>query len=254
MVSAKQTFLEEVNSLRLKIELGLKNKTIHINYKSKLQGLIYAMLKNEGKTKNLHDVGYRVENRPFKLFVFSDLIGESTLNHETKMLTFVTNAYFEVSSIDEDMMIILIGFLQNNSRVILDQRAIDIIDFSVINPTYKIKSDTHILSTISPVTIYKTSDKKVSYISPEDPLYTQYIIDNIEKKYAAIGWLFPKQLPTIKVVEYKKRSVYFRKSFFEAYNLVLEVSHCDDTFLQVMLKTGIGSKNSMGFGMLKDKT
>jgi CRISPR-associated endoribonuclease Cas6 len=237
--------------MRLRIELNLRDQKLHINYKSKIQGLIYNMLKKDEKTTTLHDVGYRIENRPFKLFVFSDLVGRFVLDKKTKMMTFHSNAYFEISSYDELMIIDLVHFLQDHHQVILDQKVIDIVDFEIMNEPLTLTKESLVLSTISPVTVYQTDEKRINYFSPNDDMFIEKIMDNILKKYQAVGISPPISLPEIKIIDFKKRSVYFRKTFFIAYNLNLKVSNADKQFIKIILTTGLGSKNSMGFGMLR---
>jgi len=184
--------------MRLRIELGVKGRTLHINYKSKLQGLIYYMLKRNDRTTALHDVGYRIQNRPFKLFVFSDFIGRFSL--------------------DMQVMIDLVDFLQHHYQVSLNQEILDVIDFEILYEPLNRKGAPMTFSTISPVTIYRTDGKKIHYLSPDNDLFIEKINDNILKKCQLVGINPPTNTPIIQINTFKKRSVYFRKTFFIAYN------------------------------------
>ena len=110
--------------MRLRIFLKLENKTINSNYKHHLQSLVYNMLGGDKKFNDLHDVGYRLENRPFKMFVISDIIGSFDYLNDNKILKFKTNGYFEVSSFDEDIAIKIVEYLSFNNSIFLGKSII----------------------------------------------------------------------------------------------------------------------------------
>ena len=115
-----------------------------------LQGAIYHMIKSDERSKDLHDSGTRVENRPFKLFVFSDLIGQFRYNPEKKVMNFDSNAYFEVSSIQENFMIEIVKHLQTYSDFYLGKQKFQIKDFQIIDPLIKKDKNKKTFTTISP--------------------------------------------------------------------------------------------------------
>jgi CRISPR-associated endoribonuclease Cas6 len=237
--------------MRLRIELALEGKTINMNYRSKIQGVIYSMLKHNRRTSSLHDHGHRAKNRPYKLFVFSDLIGEFDLDLVRKTMGFKTNAYFEVSSWDEQVMLTIVNHLQNHKDVLFGSTVIEIVAFQVFQES-RLRNKSHIeFITISPVTVYKTEGRKTVYLSPSEPDFFHGVHENIENKFKAIGVTSQIEEPSYKVIDFTKRSVYFRDVFSIAYNIHFVLEPISENYVRMMLTTGIGSKNSMGFGMLR---
>lgn len=235
--------------MRIRIELGLKDKSILVRYKSQLQGMIYHMIRQDDSASILHDEGYRVENRPFKLFVFSDLIGQFTYDTKIKMMHFETNAYFEVASIQVDFMIEMVKYLQNHNSVHFGKQIIDVIDVQIIEDPKIIDKASFI--TISPITVYKTNEEKTIYLSPNEDEFIHMIHHNILKKCEAFQIDPPTHLPHINIISSEKRIIYFRDHFLIAYHLKFDMHQLRQPYLTIMLNTGLGSKNSMGFGMIR---
>ena len=216
-----------------------------------LQGAIYHMIKSDERSKDLHDSGTRVENRPFKLFVFSDLIGQFRYNPEKKVMNFDSNAYFEVSSIQENFMIEIVKHLQTYSDFYLGKQKFQIIDFQIIDPLIKKDKNKKTFTTISPITVYRSTKEKTVYFSPTHPEFLELIHQNIIKKFQAVEMVSTITIPEVEVLSFEKRSVYYRDHFVVCYNMRFSMEKLSHIYETLMLDTGLGSKNSMGFGMIR---
>jgi CRISPR-associated endoribonuclease Cas6 len=237
--------------MRLRIEFALKGLSIPLNHKSMIQGIIYHMLARSEKTATLHDSGYPHKNRPFKLFVFSDLIGSAVVDRTTWRMDFVTNAYVEVASWDEHVMIAIARELQRSGHAMFGPTPVGIIAVDIMpEPRLDGKEPLRLVS-VSPVTVYRTSETHTTYLSPDDPDFARMIHQNIINKHLAVGEFPPDDLPDMTFPVFRKRSVRYRNVFSEAYDITMILGPASPMYMKLVLDTGIGSKNPMGFGMMR---
>jgi len=202
------------------------------------------------KFQKLHDEGNVLENRKFKLFVISDIFGKFHYNTTSKTLEFETDAFFEVGCIDEDILIHIIEYLNLNMYIHIGKTILEHNGYEILNENIQNK-DIVMLQTISPVTVYETENKHITYLDPNSDAFMNSIVNNIKKKYFLI---YAEECPELSIVirqVKRKKVIQFKSSFFIAYDLLLDVIKPTKQVLQVLTSTGIGSKNSMGFGMLK---
>jgi len=235
----------------LKIELALKDRRLSLNYKSLLQGAIYRALQQDHTLDSLHDKGFpSVDHRPFKLFVFSDIIGSSVIEAETKTMSFLSNGYFEVSAYDDDIIAAIARYYQTHPEVILASQNIPLINFEIIPDDLTHRVDKLICKTIAPVTVYLSDGLKTLYLKPDDPRFIASLHANILKKLASKDILLDCEQP-FEILEFKRRSGHFRNIFFEAYDLTIAINKVPADYLRMIMNAGIGAKNSMGFGMVR---
>ncbi len=237
--------------MRIRIKLGLEGKTISINYHSILQGIIYSAIGKDAFSKELHDVGNRkIENRPFKMFTFSELFGNFEFDRENKKIKFVSNGYFEVSAYDDDIILKIAQFLDMNSNVVFDDIIVGNNGYDIIDDYFKCL-DKMTFITISPVVCNKTVLKRPRYISPEEDEYREMIKNNINKKYFLAFGKMPGQYEIDEITNIKMRKINFRNTFYICYDYKITFKDIDSNILSILMSSGIGSKNSMGFGMLR---
>lgn len=94
--------------MRLKIEFTCKNLTLPIAYQSAVQGMIYSIFDKEKYGKFLHDEGYHIDNKIFKMFVFSNLFGKYTMDNKTIVYSNKTCLY--IASQSEEFIQIVYKF------------------------------------------------------------------------------------------------------------------------------------------------
>jgi len=237
--------------MRIRIELGLKGKRLPRAYQSKIQGFIYQMLEQSEKTQNLHNEGHRVENRPFRLFVFSDLFGDKEMDESKEFLLFHSDAYFEVAAAMDDVVYEMIRYLQKQSKVLLGNQLIDVLRFDLIQyPTYSGLKSFDCYS-ISPVTVYQTENKRTIYLDPSSEEYKTSILRNIDRKYQIVYQSELELLPEITIRSTEPVSRHFRDQFIQGYHLHIAFENVSYPVFNLLMNTGIGSKNSIGFGMIR---
>lgn len=237
--------------MRIRINLKTNGKEITANYKHFIQAFIYNALKSNDRFNDLHNIGYKLDNRPFKLFVISDIIGSFEYTNDNKNLLFKTDSYFELASIDEDLIVYVVNYLSLNNFIHIGNTVIEHNGYKIISTNISLDKDEYTFHSISPVTCYRIIDKKTHYYSPSDQEFCDLILGNIQKK-ASI--LYPNitispQITEIK--ELRKRLVHFKNTFIIAFDIELKFKKMSKELFDLIFLTGVGSKNSLGFGMMK---
>lgn len=235
--------------MRIRIKLCTEGLTIPINYKHQLQGLIYHMMGPSSRYHDLHDNGYNVEHKKFKLFTFSDLFGKFEYNDEKKSITFVSNAYFDMTSIDEDLIIDIIDFCNKHFTVMIGNQLISLNGFEILEDQYPINFEMK-FSSISPVTCYGFENGNTIYYDPNNEKFKEAIIQNLRRKMEIINHRYD-EINIKEIVCIKKRLSHFMNAFIVSYDIEIVFEGICKKVLEIILNTGIGSKNSMGFGMLQ---
>lgn len=236
--------------MRLRIRLKLAGKRIPVNYRSLIQGFIYQAIGNNEYSQSLHNVGQRLENRPFKLFVFSEIFGDTQYDSRNHTILFLSNANFEISSFDDELLYRLANFLEQNDFIVLGKEVIPLLGYEIIDDFIK-QEEVLTFKTISPVIINKTENKRPIYLYPSTLEYHEMLINNILKKHCLCFDTPAKDFEIIEIANIKEKKVYFRNIFYISYNYEITFKNLTQELIQLIMRTGIGSKNSMGFGMLR---
>ena len=107
-----------------------------------------------------------------------------------------------------------------------------------------------ILITHSPVAVYRTEpDGKTTFFAPDQPEFVPYLIANYENKYRAIIGGEPEHV-TIQPLEPQRRIVTrFKEKWITCYKGKYALTGSSKA-LEFIYNTGLGVKNSAGFGML----
>lgn len=232
----------------MKIELIGNQVKIPINYQSLLQGLIYSMFDKKEYGFFLHEKGYRLNEKIFKMFVFSNLYGKyQIIDHD---LMFEDKIYFYVSSPVEEFVENLYQFFMNNERVLLGNNILQISRVSFVDTPYFNGEKDVTIKTISPVVAYTTDGKFVSYIQPCDKEFETYCYRNLCEKNEAYQSIVKDIIFKINNIKrQRKRLVHFKNTFYVAYDVELSI-HTNYETLLFLLDTGLSSKGSAGFGMV----
>lgn len=115
------------------------------------------------------------------------------------------------------------------------------------------EKDELIVKTVTPIVVYSTDSttKYTVYYSPEDIEFYEEIQNNAYRKYQAYYGVEPDSYVEIKEASdmtAKKLVTKYQGSYIEAWygNFILFGKR---KYLDFLYQTGLGSKNSQGFGM-----
>lgn len=241
----------------MRIEIFLNHETpvaVPIQYNHIMQAIIYSWIKDERYSKFIHDKGYQVDEKMFKLFTFSRISGMYRMDKESRKIVFYKDMRITISSASDEM----IGYLLNS--VLLENEVLNIggaiarisrIDVKE-SPVF---SETTKIYTMSPCAVYTTlENKQTRFYNPFDYEFSEYIRNNLLHKYEAFYGRQPDdtrfEIKPIGAVKMAK--VNYKDFHILAYNCEMEMKGGEE--LQKMAyAAGIGGKNSQGFGCIEVK-
>lgn len=241
--------------MRISVGLSPAGNAIEvpIHYNHLLQGLIYGHM-DPALAGPLHDQGYLVERRPFKLFVFSRLIGR--FHRRDGLLIFTSEVRFEVASpIERAAHSLGLGLLRAGT-VKLGQSLAQVQQIQVLGRPQI--SGSLLIRALSPITVYSTlashdGKKKTYYYSPFEREFAQLVASNLSKKYRALTGHHPSSgelsITPIGVNKHNEALVTFKGTVIKGWTGRYRLDGSAD-LIALALDAGLGSKNSQGFGMI----
>lgn len=228
-----------------------------IQYNHAIQGMIYKHLEHEYSTQ-LHNNGYTYQNRSFRLFTFSRLNGKFKQIRESNEILFYPPVILTISSPIEKLIYELGYSLLIHNDLHLGNNSVKVSEFNAL-PEPDI-SPIEVIGMLSPITVYSTlktqEDKaKTYYYSPYEQEFSQQIESNLKKKYSLIYDKEPKsdQTLSIKPLKVSKNSeaiIKYKGTIIKAWRGVYTIEG-DPKLIKVGYDSGLGSKNSQGFGCFK---
>jgi len=226
-----------------------------INYQRQLQAFIYKSVSPK-LAKFLHEKGFKYEKRKFKLFTFSRIFGKYKIIQDKKKIEFKTPVSFYLSTI---YPVIAEEFTENlvkSENLKLGRASIMLSSVEVFMK--KINKDSVKIKMLSPAVVYSTlkksdGSKKTYYYSPFEKEFSELAEKNIMKKYFSYYGHMPTtekfKIKPLKVSEKKNLVItFFKGTVIKGWTGIYELESSPE-LLEFSYCTGIGSKNSQGFGM-----
>lgn len=228
---------------------------VPVHYGALLQGLIYRQMQNPALRRYLHEHGFPLEKRRFKLFTFSRLLGRSArYDGATGRLILTPPLRLVICSpIPFILQELGNGFLQQG-QVRLGDARLEVKEMAVASP--RASSSSVRVRMLSPVVMYSTAKSESGrsytyYYSPFEPRFGELIGANLAKKHLLIYGrraevssfnIRPAEVSEndLKITRYKDIII---KGWLGEYYLSGEPE-----LLQVALDAGLGAKNSQGYG------
>ncbi len=237
--------------VKLESEKGYFSLPIHYNHI--VQGFIYRNLPWKTAMK-YHLGGYSLGKRVYKLFVFSRLFSNSSkLLGSTLHLS--SPVWFKIGAYHEDILEDLSLSLLRKDRLLMGKNLCRLSSIEVEMPVEG--NGAFLVKAISPITVHRTfledGKRKTYYFSPEEEGFKELILDNLRRKAMALevepppveGCLIePVKISpgNLKIIKYKG---YIIKGWLGLYRIDLPRPYFELAYL-----TGLGSRNSQGFGMI----
>ncbi|MGB9734390.1 MAG: CRISPR-associated endoribonuclease Cas6, partial [Conexivisphaera sp.] len=228
---------------------------LSIWYNRALQGMIYGAL-GEDYGRWLHDSGFIQGRRHLKLFTFSRPLG--TYRRRGDYMEFHGPVSIIVSSpVEEFMERLCAGFVERGGAE-LEVNRLRLESLEVLaRPEVGSELEVH---TLSPITVYSTlraadGRKKTYYYSPFEREFSELISANLSRKASVLGigigagaGVEARPAGRVReVVSIFKGTVV--KGWIGAFRL-----RGDPTLLGLGYDSGLGAKNSAGFGMVELST
>ncbi|MCX7942670.1 MAG: CRISPR-associated endoribonuclease Cas6 [Dictyoglomaceae bacterium] len=227
----------------------------HYNYY--LQTLIYSTF-SSNIAKKLHDEGFLLGKRKFKLFTFSRILEKGKIIFKkdgTKFLNFGRKITFYFSSPIDDIVGNLGERAFRERDFIFYKNKVYVSHLEILLPP-KIEDKVYIRM-LSPLTVYSTFLKNGSKIThfyrPHEKEFSKLIEENAKKK----SQIFHKDMykegslnikPYRFSLEKNRKIIIFKNTPIEGWTGIFELSG-EPNLIRITYDAGIGSKNSEGFGM-----
>lgn len=227
---------------------------IHYNYI--VQAFIYKNLSRDF-SEFLHNQGFRLSSRSFKLFTFSRLLGRFEILQDSRIKIYSPFELIVASPVDRFVRDFTSSLLKSSSLDIVG-RKIEINEISLLSDLNEEScKDGLLIKMLSPIVAYKTyfddkGNKKTYYFNPKENEFAELIKENLLKKAKLLNIDYGERLnfkiepefvldqKYCKIMNYKGTVI---KGWMGVYKL-----YADFPLLKVAYDTGLGSKNSQGFG------
>ncbi|MDI3517718.1 MAG: CRISPR-associated endoribonuclease Cas6 [Thermotogota bacterium] len=257
--------------MRIKLVLGnSKFQSVPVDYHYRLSSAIYRLFYNTDQdfAKWLHSKGYG-EKRRFKLFNFSQIFaetGEYKVDLENRKVIFLTDkVWFYISTPVDEIALALAEALTRRSNITLRVgRNVFSLERATAFATPMFEEGVASLKCVSPVVltrvVYDKDGKYLppAYIRPWEQDAEDYLKQNLVNKYMAYTGEDVSRKISVELdrtyIENKKEkcltSRYVKNEKIVGFRVPVKIFGPPD-FLRFIYETGLGVKNSLGFGMVE---
>ena len=260
--------------MRIALQLSHRNRylTLPVNVNHLISSLIYQIVSNSSSefAKKLHEQGYRLDKRTFKLFTFSPLIPVGhrrwRMNGDGTMTTDAGNVSLLISSGKAEFVEHLVIGLLHQPFVQVGRQRFRVETVKKLDPP-EIGDDMQFIM-LSPLvcSAKREGEKYPQYLMPGDEEFERVLLENLLGKYAALHgkpfeddntelqfevpeeYLDRKQGKISKLITLKEGSPDETKvrGTFAPFRL-----RVPQPLMEVGYYCGFGGLNAQGFGMVK---
>ncbi len=225
-----------------------------IQYNHILQGFLYENLTDKDYREFLHQTGYRDGNKVFRLFTYSRLLGKFRMNQQSGQISFQSPVEIIISSAVEQFLTDLAETLIKSDSNYLGQNQVEIKSINVhrnINFGNEVK-----IKMLSPAVAYTTLQnqdvKYTYYMSPWKSQFADIARNNLLIKHEIIHGFKPenqelKIIPNGNQEKKFEKTLNYKGTIIKGYNGIYWLKGSPE-LIKVAHDTGLGSKNSQGFG------
>lgn len=235
-----------MNSLILTLDAG-QGSCLPIAYQQMTQGALYDVWRDS--FPRLHDEGFDGDGQVFRLFTFGPLEGHYRV--QGREIVFDGLVRLEVRSPLEELLFVLGKSLTETGVLRLGRCVLPLRDLH--SEDHYWFSSPLTVRMVSPLTLHKNlPDGKTEFTAPDDPAFAARLIANTRHKLAACGstadphialCAAPNRAPRKRVTQFKGIYLTGWEGDF--------VLRGDAETLFLLYQTGLGDRNSQGFGMFR---
>lgn len=236
------------------MQLLIKHKAdpeivLPINYHHILQSIIYKGISEMPEyAAQIHEYGYPNGKRFYKLFQFSLLKGKYRI--EQRQIIFFEDISFEVRSVDASLLRALKKWFEGNG-ICYGERKIREVEMKLTDRT--VEQNEILIRMKTPLTVHATDrfSKKTFYFRPDEERFSELVNDNFKRKYEAYTGIMPDENIKFEVVKFSERDKYVTnyKGFYISGWYGIYRLKGKRQYLDFLYQTGVGDRNSQGFGM-----
>lgn len=238
--------------MQLLVQIKLEEPlSLPVNYNHILQAVIYRALNiMPDYASFFHDSGFTREQRHYKMFQFSQLMGKYRV--ENRKITFYSEVSFEIRS-PEPLLIRLLAEDMWSRGITFGEKCYT--DIRIGLSDYTVETSELLVRMKSPLTVYSTDNEsgKTYYFGPDQSAFYELVQDNFYRKYQAYYGVAPDSVIQMEVcgdTMPKKLVTRYKESYVTAWYGTYRLSG-RRKYLDFLYQTGLGSKNPQGFGMFE---
>ena len=220
-----------------------------LNYNHAIQSCIYYLLSDRLEYSDfIHNIGYAVNKDQFRLFTFGNIRGNYTISD--KKMKIEGDLILEIRSASDDFIFVLKNaLLKTDYLQIADAKFI----VKLIEVTErKISAENLEVKMLSPIVARTNFDNgKSVFYNPSDEQFLPIIQQNLKNKFFSFYHCYPKGEFFIEAIGNSKKVVTSYKDYWINAYLGRFKLFGSPEILDFLYQTGIGQRNSQGFGMFE---
>lgn len=223
-----------------------------------VQAAIYRSMQ-PSVAQAIHDVGFPVDSRSFRLFAFSRIQGRFRISNDTDTIAFTYPVRLVIASPLKLLIQQFVNALVAESEVRIGPEICRLASVSVDDT--EIQTSRIRVRTLSPITVHSTMTKRdgrpyTVYYHPKEHEFEEQVFKNLLRKYIAIEGaplLLPESSARFRLKirnEAKLHIVKYRQTIIKGYSGVFDMEG-PTSLLKVGWDAGLGDRNSQGFGLVE---
>lgn len=227
--------------------------SLPLDYNHLIQALIYKSISKDF-AEFLHDNGFLLGKRKFKLFTFSRLIGNFVLDRSKRRIIYHGNLSLHVSSPIERFIEDVANTIVKRSSIFLSGNKLSVKELKFPAEAH-IKGNKIAIRMLSPLTVYSTlmtpdGRKKTYYYSPYEKEFSDLVNENAKKKYFLLTGETIKSDVKISPLKVKEAVVIYKRTVVKGW-MGTFILKGPASLIKTIYDAGLGAKNSQGFGMFE---
>ncbi len=233
--------------MRFKLFFELENNKMKLDYRRSIVSFIKKSLCEYDKS--YFDRTYHDKDPIVKPYTFAVFFNSSKFTNEG---IYVNDKKFNIifSTSDYEYAIVLYNAFnrQKNEKFSLDKNSMRLVNIEML-PEKKIESNEILIKLLSPLVVKSRLNNKDTYYAFDKKEFYDYIGINIKNELIKISKLDENLVNNFKIIPIQAKKVIVKN-----YDINLECSIgkfklCGNReLLEILYKTGIGAKRSLGFG------
>ncbi len=239
-----------MKSIKLTLEVG-GGIFLPLAHFEILQGIVYNLMGADAALVDEIHNKMPGKTKQFKFFCFTDLHGRYRFADGGLLLS--GTAFWEIRSADERIIDAIEKGLESGEILVGGQKC-KVISYQL--QTRKIDAEKVVFEMDTPAVHYITDKNGFTrYFSPEDEEFFTGLRDNVIRKYTSFYGKTPAgevSVVPIKIGVRDKCVTRYKKTFITGYYGQYKITAPPEV-LEFIYHTGLGGKNSMGFGTVKEK-
>lgn len=234
--------------MQLKIHIKNNNPlSLPLAYNYQLMSAVYRLAGSDEELSDfIHGEGWRSGGAAFKLFCFSPLAGHYRI--ENKHIIFDGNISFEVRSPSAELIDAIRGTLFEKGCIKLFDTELEVRMLEYFERRFDAES--YHIRTLSPIVLrQREEDGSTVYFSPEDAKFDELVNLNLYRKFTAgFGTEPPSTVDLVLASRPKKVVTRIKDTWVTAWHASFDM-HAHPAVTAFLYDTGLGARNSQGFGM-----